>query len=243
MLRWSESRKPCREAPRDGFIVSKEIKFLSDVLAKPERPFIAVLGGAKVSDKIGVIDRLLSLCDKVLIGGAMAYTFSLAVGGQVGKSLVEPDKIELAKQLITEGKDKLILPVDTVVATSPEDVGDLQSVPLGEIPDGRAGFDIGPKTIRQFADDLKQARTIIWNGPMGMFEVKPFEAGTQAVARAIAEATAVGATSIIGGGDSAAAIEQMGLADQVSHVSTGGGASLELLEGKRFEAVEILDDE
>ncbi len=226
-----------------GSLVSKEMKFLGDALANPQRPFVAVLGGAKVSDKIAVIERLLSICDKVLIGGAMAYTFSLAQGGRIGKSLVEPEKVELAGQLLAVGAEKLMLPVDTIVAKSPHESAEAQTRPAGQIPDDLAGFDIGPNTANQFADVIRQARTVVWNGPMGMFEVAPFDAGTKAVATAIAEATEHGAITIIGGGDSAAAIEQMGLADCVTHVSTGGGASLELLEGKSFAAVDVLDDQ
>jgi phosphoglycerate kinase len=226
-----------------GSLVSKEMKFLGDALANPQRPFVAVLGGAKVSDKISVIERLLSICDRVLIGGAMAYTFSLAQGGRVGKSLVEPDKVELAKRLLATGGVKLMLPVDTVVATSPDQHSDARTLPTGQIPDELAGFDIGPQTASQFSDEIHGAGTVVWNGPMGMFEVPPFDAGTKAVATAIVHATERGAITIIGGGDSAAAIEQMGLADCVSHVSTGGGASLELLEGKSFAAVDVLDDQ
>lgn len=226
-----------------GSLVSKEMKFLSDALANPMRPFVAVLGGAKVSDKITVIERLLGICDRVLIGGAMAYTFWLAQNGKVGKSLVEPEKVELAKRLSTQGKSKLMLPVDTIAAKSPEDHADSVTLAAGKIPDDLAGFDIGPQTAAEFAQEIQNARTIVWNGPMGMFEVPPFDAGTKAVAAAIVQATEQGAVSIIGGGDSAAAIEQMGMADCVTHVSTGGGASLELLEGKSFAAVDVLEDQ
>ena len=224
-----------------GRLVAKEIKFLAETMANPERPFVAVLGGAKVSDKIGVIDNLLSICDRILIGGAMAYTFALAGGGAVGKSLVEPDKVDLAKSLIEQGQGRLVLPVDTVVAAEPTS-GDAQVVTLGEIPEGMAGFDIGPQTRRLFADAIGNARTVIWNGPMGMFEVEPYDLGTKAIALAIVDATKDGATSVIGGGDSAAAIEQMGLAEQVTHVSTGGGASLAMMEGKSFAAVDVLEN-
>lgn len=225
-----------------GFLVGKEIQFLSDAIQIPERPFLAILGGAKVSDKINVIKNLLTICDKVLIGGAMAYTFSLAQGGQVGKSLVEPDKTDLAKELIELGGDRLVLPVDTNCAEKPEAGVTTTLVEAGQIPDSMEGFDIGPKTMAHYAEQIRSAKTIVWNGPMGMFEVKPFDAGTKAVALAIADATSQGGVSIIGGGDSAAAIEQMGLADRVSHVSTGGGASLSMLEGRAFAAVELLDD-
>ena len=223
-----------------GFLVEKEIQYLSEAISNPGRPFVAILGGAKVSDKIKVIENLLGICDKVLIGGAMAYTFSLAQGGKVGKSLVETDKVDLAKQLMEAGGDKLVLPVDTHCGDEFKNPDcNKVVVDAGEIPDEFEGFDIGPKTSEMYAAIVKEAKTIVWNGPMGVFEVPPFDAGTKAVAEAIAESDAV---SIIGGGDSAAAIQQFGLADQVSHVSTGGGASLEMLEGKSFEAVEVLDN-
>lgn len=222
-----------------GVLVEKEIKYLSDVISDPQRPFVAILGGAKVSDKINVIDNLLGICDKVLIGGAMAYTFSLASGGSVGKSLVEPDKVELAKQLIEKGGDKLMLPVDTHCGDAFSGDCNKQIVEAGNIPDGWEGLDIGPETAMLYAEVIRDAKTVVWNGPMGVFEMPPFDEGTKAVAQAIADGDS---TSIIGGGDSAAAIEQLGFADKVSHVSTGGGASLEMLEGKAFESVAILDD-
>lgn len=223
-----------------GFLVAKEIQYLSDTISKPERPFIAILGGAKVSDKINVINNLLGICDYVLIGGAMAYTFSLASGGRVGKSLVEQDKVDLAKELIAKGKDKLVLPVDTHCGDDFSAGCNKQIVKAGEIPDGWEGLDIGPATAQKYADLLKSAQTVVWNGPMGVFEMPPFDEGTKRVAKAIADSQA---TSIIGGGDSAAAIEQLGFADQVTHVSTGGGASLSMLEGDKFEAVELLDED
>ncbi|MBN8601379.1 MAG: phosphoglycerate kinase [Planctomycetes bacterium] len=222
-----------------GFLVAKEIQYLSDVLANPERPFVAILGGAKVSDKINVINNLLGICDKVLVGGAMAYTFSLAQGGKVGKSLVEPDKVELAKSLLAKGGDKLILPVDTHCGDAFKGDCNKKIVAAGEIPDGWEGLDIGPKTAALYADIVRKSKTVVWNGPMGVFEMAPFDEGTKAVANAVAESTA---TSIIGGGDSAAAVEQLGYADKVTHVSTGGGASLSMLEGERFEAVDLLDE-
>jgi len=222
-----------------GFLVEKEIKYLSAAIANPERPFVAILGGAKVSDKINVIQNLLGICDKVLIGGAMAYTFALARGGQVGNSLVEQDKVELAKTLIETGGDKLVLPVDDHCGDEFTSGCNKKMVPAGEIPDGYQGMDIGPETAELYGALVKDAKTVVWNGPMGVFEMPPFDAGTKAVAQAIADSSA---TSIIGGGDSAAAINQLGFADQVSHVSTGGGASLEMLEGKEFAAVEILDE-
>ncbi|MEX1040976.1 MAG: phosphoglycerate kinase [Pirellulaceae bacterium] len=222
-----------------GFLVEKEIQYLTDAIQNPERPFVAILGGAKVSDKIMVIKNLLGICDQVLIGGAMAYTFSLAHGGQVGDSLVEKDKVELAKELIEAGGEKLILPSDTHCGDGFSADCKKQVVKAGSIPDGFEGLDIGPETSRTYANYVKQAKTIVWNGPMGVFEMPPFDEGTKAVANAIAESSAI---SIIGGGDSAAAIAQFGMEDSVSHVSTGGGASLAMLEGQAFKAVDLLDD-
>lgn len=222
-----------------GFLVAKEIQYLSDAIGNPERPFVAILGGAKVSDKITVINNLLGICDKVLIGGAMAYTFALAKGGSVGKSLVEPDKVELAAELIAKGGDKLVLPTDTHCGDDFSADCNKQVVAFGEIADEFEGLDIGPETAETYAAILADAKVVVWNGPMGVCEMPPFDAGTQRVAEAIA---ASDATSIIGGGDSAAAIQQLGFADQVSHVSTGGGASLAMLEGRTFAAVELLDD-
>lgn len=224
-----------------GHLVSKEIQYLSDAIGNPARPFVAILGGAKVSDKINVINNLLGICDAVLIGGAMAYTFSLAQGGKVGDSLVEKDKVDLAKELIEKGGDKLRLPIDTHCG---DDFGNIAGcnkkiVPAGEIPDGWEGMDIGPETAKQYAAIIHDAKTVVWNGPMGVFEKPPMDAGTKAVAQAVADSDAI---SIIGGGDSAAAVEQLGFAEQVSHVSTGGGASLAMLEGQRFAAVDLLDD-
>ncbi len=226
--------KPCVS----GFLVDREIQYLKDAIEDPQRPFIAILGGAKVSDKIGVIDNLLRLCDRIIIGGAMAYTFFVAQGRRVGKSLVEQDRVEDAKKMLEAGGDKLLLPLDTHVGDAFS--GDCnKQVVEGDIPDGYQGLDIGPKSVKLFADEIKGAKLVVWNGPMGVFEMPPFDEGTKAVAEAIAES---GATSIIGGGDSAAAIQQLGFADRVSHVSTGGGASLSMLEGQKFEAVELLDD-
>ena len=223
-----------------GNLVEKEIKYLSDAINSPVHPFVAILGGAKVSDKINVIENLLGRCDKVLIGGAMAYTFALANGGKVGNSLVEVDKVDLAKQLIEKGGDKLVLPVDTHCGDAFSGDCNKTVVNAGEIPDGYEGLDIGPETAEVYSGLVASAKTIVWNGPMGVFEMPPFDAGTKAVAQAIADSDS---TSIIGGGDSAAAIAQFGLEDRVSHVSTGGGASLAMLEGKVFEAVELLDDQ
>ena len=225
-----------------GFLVEKEIRYLSDAVGQPKRPFVAILGGKKVSDKIAVIKNLLTICDYVLIGGAMAYTFSLAQGGKTGDSLVESDKLELAKQLIQDGGEKLILPVDTQCADDFSSDANKKVVKAGEIPDGFEGLDIGPDTANKYAEIIRGAGTVVWNGPMGVFEMPPFDAGTKAVADAVASATASGAITIIGGGDSAAAVEQLGYAEKVSHVSTGGGASLEMLEGKEFKTVDILDE-
>jgi phosphoglycerate kinase len=224
-----------------GFLVEKEIQYLADAIARPKRPFVAILGGKKVSDKIAVITNLLSVCDQVLIGGAMAYTFSLAQGGKTGTSLVEKDKLDLARELLAKGAGKLVLPVDTHCADAFSATANKQVVKAGEIPDGFEGLDIGPETARKYAEIVRAAGTVVWNGPMGVFELPPFDAGTKAVADAVAAATAHGAVTIIGGGDSAAAVEQLGYADKVSHVSTGGGASLEMLEGKSFETVAVLD--
>lgn len=225
-----------------GFLVEKEIRYLADAIATPKRPFVAILGGKKVSDKIAVIENLIAICDHILIGGAMAYTFSLAQGGRTGQSLVEPDKLDLAKDLLARGGDKIVLPVDTHCADEFSATATKQVVRAGLIPDGFEGLDIGPETARRYGELIRSAGTVVWNGPMGVFEMPPFDAGTKAVAAAVAEATARGAVTIIGGGDSAAAVEQLGYADKVSHVSTGGGASLEMLEGKAFETVAVLDD-
>ncbi len=224
-----------------GNLVAKEIQYLSEAISSPERPFVAILGGAKVSDKINVINNLLGICDAVLIGGAMAYTFSLAQGGKVGNSLVEKDKVELAKELLAKGGDKLHLPVDTHCGDDFADIAGCkkQIVRAGEIPDGMEGLDIGPETAKQYAEIIKHAKTIVWNGPMGVFEKPPMDEGTKAVAQAVADSDSI---SIIGGGDSAAAVDQLGFADQVSHVSTGGGASLAMLEGQTFAAVDLLDE-
>ena len=222
-----------------GFLVEKEIKYLTDAISAPQRPFVAILGGAKVSDKIMVIKNLLGVCDKVLIGGAMAYTFSLAQGGKVGSSPVEPDKVELANELLATGGDKLVLPIDTHCGDAFSSDCNKEIVAAGEISEGFEGLDIGPKTAEMYANLVKDAKTVVWNGPMGVCEMPPFDAGTKAVAEAIAASDSI---SIIGGGDSAAAIQKLGFADKVSHVSTGGGASLAMLEGQKFAAVELLDE-
>ncbi len=224
-----------------GFLVQKELQYLGEALNNPKRPFVAILGGKKVSDKIGVIQALLGKCDAVLIGGAMNYTFMLAAGRKTGKSLVEADKVEEAKKLMDMAAGKLKLPVD-VVAAAEFKAGAASKVLEGDIPDDLQGLDIGPKTAEAYSKIIAGAKTIVWNGPMGVFEMPPFDKGTKAVADALVDATAKGAITVIGGGDSAAAIEQAGLSEKVSHVSTGGGASLEFMEGKAFKAVEILDE-
>ena len=222
-----------------GSLVEKEITYLSDMISNPERPFVAILGGAKVSDKIKVIENLIGICDQILIGGAMAYTFSLAQNGKVGNSLVEVDKVELAKRLIEKAGEKIVLPIDTHCGDDFDKDCNKQVVAAGEIPDGFEGLDIGPATAKMFAEIIRASKTVVWNGPMGVFEMPPFDEGTKVVAQAISDSDAV---SIIGGGDSAAAIAQLGFEDSVTHVSTGGGASLAMLEGKSFAAVEVLDE-
>jgi phosphoglycerate kinase len=227
-----------------GFLIEKELKYLGETIQNPVRPFAAILGGAKVSDKIGVIENLMRKVDRILIGGAMAYTFARALGKRVGASLCEEDFVEKARTLMEEAKKggcELVLPVDTVVAKEFK-AGAEHKVVEGDIEDGWQGMDIGPKTRALFASKLEGVKTIVWNGPMGVFEMPPFDAGTKAVAEAVAQATRKGARSIIGGGDSASAIVNLGLEDQVSHISTGGGASLEFLEGKKFKCLEILDE-
>ncbi len=224
-----------------GFLVEKELKYLGEALQNPKRPFVAVLGGAKVSDKIGMIQSLLQRVDHILIGGAMTFTFWAAQGRTVGKSLCERDKLDLARTLLQQAGAKLHLPVDSVAATELRE-GVRTSVVAGELPPELMGLDVGPQTLEEFGQFIRTAGTIIWNGPLGAFETPPFEAATFALARLIAEATDRGAVSVIGGGDSAAAVEQAGLAERVTHISTGGGASLEFLEGKRFGPIEVLDD-
>jgi len=228
-----------------GLLLEKELKYLGEALSHPAKPFVVVLGGAKVSDKIGLIENLLPKASAIIVGGAMSYTFLAAQGKQVGASRVESDKVQDAKRLLelaATRKCDIHLPVDHVCATKfAEDAPDIQV--FGEsIKDGFMGLDIGPKTQHNYAATIKNAKTIVWNGPMGVFEMRPFEAGTLNVAIAIVEATAKGAISIVGGGDSAAAAEAFGLADKFSHVSTGGGASLEMLAGRPFTTVELLDN-
>lgn len=225
-----------------GFLIEKELKFLGDALNNPVRPFVAILGGAKVSDKIGVIDSLLDKVDVLMIGGGMAYTFFKAQGYEVGNSLCEPDKCNLANELMEKAKNKgvkLILPVDTVVGKEFKPDTESKTVAWTDIPEGWEGFDIGAKTIDIFKDELKKAKTVIWNGPLGLFEFDQFAVGTNSIAKALAE---IDATTIIGGGDSAAAVEKAGLADKMTHISTGGGASLEFLEGKKLPGIEALMD-
>ena len=225
-----------------GFLIEKELKFLGDALNNPVRPFVAILGGAKVSDKIGVIDSLLDKVDVLMIGGGMAYTFFKAQGYGVGNSLCEPDKCDLALNLMEKAKNKgvkLLLPVDTKVGKEFKPDTESKTVAWTEIPDGWEGFDIGEKTIEMFKEELKSAKTVVWNGPLGLFEFDQFAVGTNAIAHALAE---IDATTIIGGGDSAAAVEKAGLADKMTHISTGGGASLEFLEGKKLPGIEALMD-
>ena len=223
-----------------GLLMERELQYLGDALADPRRPFVAVLGGAKISGKIDVIAHLLPKVDRLLIGGAMACTFFRAMGLETGKSLVEPDRLEMAKELLARAGPKLMLPDDAMVAPALASAG-AHAVNLDAIPAAEAMFDIGPRSAKRFAQEIMAAKTVVWNGPMGVFETPPFDAGTRAVAEAMAMATTAGATTIVGGGDSAAAVEQMGLAARVSHVSTGGGASLEFLEGKTLPGVAALD--
>ncbi|MBI5724966.1 MAG: phosphoglycerate kinase [Planctomycetes bacterium] len=228
-----------------GYLVEKEIKYLSEAVANPKHPFVAILGGAKVSDKIKLISALLGKVDWILIGGAMAYTLLKANGAKVGKSRVEEDQVEEMKKLLASGGGKILLPCDHVAV----DRFDFEKMAAGRptpvddmnIPDGLMGVDIGPKTIKAFGYIIAKAGTVVWNGPMGVFEHKDFAAGTKAVAQAVADATGKGAVTVIGGGDSAAAVEEMGLDKKMTHVSTGGGASLEYLEGKAMPPIEVLD--
>ena len=227
-----------------GLLMEKEIAYLGKAISNPERPFVAVLGGAKVSDKIEVVQNLMKLADAMLIGGAMAYTFLKSQGRPVGKSLVENDKLDLARSLLSEAqsrKFRLLLPVDHVLAESPDSTA-TKVTDIAGTPDGWMGLDVGPKTIDEFSREIAKARTIVWNSPLGMFEKPAFAQGTLAIAKAVAAATTGGATSIIGGGDSVAAVEQAGVAKQISHISTGGGASLEFLAGEKLPGVEALNN-
>lgn len=225
-----------------GFLIEKELDALDRGINAPKRPLVAIIGGAKVSSKIGVLTKLMEKVDTLLIGGAMTYTFIKAQGGNVGRSLVEDDKIDVAKQILKLAEEKnvnFILPVDTVVAKEPDENSDSKVVSISEIEDEYMGLDIGPKTIAMFVKEIKQAGTVVWNGPVGMFEIEKFAEGTKKIAQAMAESDAI---TIIGGGDSAAAVEKFGLEKQMSHVSTGGGASLELMEGKKLPGIEALED-
>jgi phosphoglycerate kinase len=228
-----------------GFLMEKELDYLSKAIEHPTKPYVAVLGGAKISGKIDVIQNLMGKVDALLIGGGMMYTFYKAQGMEIGKSLLEEDKIELAKKLLAEAKAKnvkLLLPVDTLVADKFDNAAATKVVPVNAIPADWAGVDIGPETIKLFSEEVKKAKTVVWNGPMGVFEMSNFAKGTNAIAQAMADATKAGAVTIVGGGDSASAIAKAGLEKQVSHVSTGGGASLEFLEGKVLPGVAALND-
>lgn len=225
-----------------GFLIEKELKFLGKALEEPDRPFVAILGGAKVSDKIGVINNLLEKVDVLIIGGGMAFTFDKALGGSIGKSLLEADKVDYAREMIekaTRKGVKLLLPVDTVIADAFSNEANTQVAKAGEVPEEWMGLDIGPESRKLFADEIRKAKTVVWNGPMGVFEMPKFAQGTLAVAKAMAESEA---TTIVGGGDSAAAVVQMGYGDKISHISTGGGASLEFLEGLVLPGVAALND-
>ena len=225
-----------------GLLMQKELDYLGGALADPKRPFVAILGGAKISGKIDVIEQLLPKVDGLLIGGAMACTFYRAMGLETGKSLVEEDRVQMAKDLLARAGMRLTLPHDAVVAPSLDRSAEAKAVPRNAIPKDQAMFDIGPQTILSYSRAIASAKTVIWNGPMGVFETPPFDKGTRAIAEAMASATAKGATTIVGGGDSAAAVAEAGLETKMSHVSTGGGASLEFLEGKKLPGVEILDE-
>ena len=225
-----------------GFLIGKELNFLGKAVTNPERPFVAILGGAKVKDKIGVITNLLEKVDTLLIGGGMAYTFMKATGGEIGNSLCDEERLGLALELLDKAKAKgvkLLLPVDNVCGKEFNNDTEQMVCESGKIPEGWEGLDIGPKTVELFSKEIKSAKTVVWNGPMGVFEMPNFAKGTLAIATAMAESAA---TTIIGGGDSAAAVTQMGLADKMSHISTGGGASLEFLEGKTLPGVAALND-
>ncbi|HIJ55666.1 MAG TPA: phosphoglycerate kinase [Deltaproteobacteria bacterium] len=229
-----------------GYLMQKELDYIGGVLENPERPFVAVLGGAKISGKIDVISNLLPKVDRIIIGGGMAFTFFKAKGFEIGNSLLEQEKVKFAGDLLKKGGDKIVLPVDCMVSDvfdfTARKVGALKEVPMDGIPEGFKGLDIGSETIKQFKKILLNARTIIWNGPMGVFEIDETAKGTYAIAGTLADATASGATTVIGGGDSASAINKAGVADKVSHVSTGGGASLEFMEGKILPGVAALTD-
>ena len=225
-----------------GYLIQKEISIMGKALADPKRPFVAILGGAKVSDKIGVINNLLDKCDSIIIGGGMAYTFFKALGRNIGTSICEDDKLDLAKDILKKAEEKkvnFLLPIDNIVGKEFDENTEFMTVDSDKIPDGWMGLDIGAKTQELYAETLKAAGTVVWNGPMGVSEWKNFEGGTVAIAKAVAES---GAVSIIGGGDSAAAVEKLGFADKMTHISTGGGASLEFLEGKDLPGISALND-
>jgi phosphoglycerate kinase len=224
-----------------GLLMEKELQYLGDALEQPERPFVAVLGGSKISGKIDVIEQLLPKVDRLLIGGAMACTFFRAMGYETGKSLVEEERVEMARALLDSAGDRLMLPEDAVVAPSIDRADEAVPAPRDGIPANMAMLDVGPRSTELFAREIASARTVVWNGPMGVFEKPPLDAGTRAVAEAMAQATRSGATTIVGGGDSAAAVAEFGLTDAMSHVSTGGGASLEFMEGKPLPGVLALD--
>jgi phosphoglycerate kinase len=226
-----------------GYLMKKELDYLGGVLSNPKKPFVAIIGGAKISGKIDVIESLLDKADKILIGGGMMFTFLKAQGMNVGKSLVEDDKVELAKDLLARSEEmggKIVLPSDAVLASEFKNDAEKKTADVNSIDGDWMGLDIGPKSIDAFVHEIEQAKTVLWNGPMGVFEMENFAAGTLAVAQALAKATKAGATTVVGGGDSVAALEQLGLADEMSHVSTGGGASLEFLEGKTLPGVAAL---
>jgi phosphoglycerate kinase len=222
-----------------GFLMEKELRYLGGALESPQRPFIAILGGAKISDKIEVIENLLGKVDRLLIGGAMAFTFLKSQGKSIGSSLCEEDKVDLARELMARAQSRIALPSDAVASTGLDDETSAHTVPAGQIPEGQMGLDIGPKTSAEYADIIRTAKTIVWNGPMGVFEKNAFSAGTVNVAKAVADSKAV---SIIGGGDSAAAVAKAGVADRITHISTGGGASLEFLAGQVLPGVAALND-
>jgi phosphoglycerate kinase len=224
-----------------GLLMEAELRFLGGAMASPDHPFVAILGGAKISGKIDVIRNLLPRVDRLLIGGAMANTFFRAMGLETGDSLVEEDRVDMARDLLARSDDKLVLPVDAVIARDAAADATTRSVRREEVPAGWKILDIGPRSVDHFAAQLADARTVIWNGPMGMFEVEPFRAGTEGLARAVADLTRAGATTIVGGGDTAAAIHEAGLESKITHVSTGGGASLEFLEGRTLPGVAVLD--
>lgn len=225
-----------------GFLIQKEIEIMGKALENPEKPFVSILGGAKVSDKIGVIENLISKVDYILIGGGMAYTFLKAQGKEIGKSLLEEDKMDLSLELIKKAEAnnvKILLPKDVVIADEIKEDAETEIVDIDNIPQDKEALDIGPKTAKEYADIIKDAKTVVWNGPMGVFEIKVFANGTNEVAKALADSSA---TTIVGGGDSALAIEEAGYKDKITHVSTGGGASLEFLEGKTLSGIDCIDE-